>query len=187
MIPPKITLPELKERIKNFHFPEMVYIVGIRGYYLDTMGKEGENDRGIYDDAIILVGPNLYETYNANTDPSKYKPGIATLVPGLHYYKPGRHKIASPNGYPAFRPATPDESLPVTRDGNPGTSKGIAINIHKGGYNTTGSEGCQTIYPDQWLSFQVHAYKAMEKEGQHVIPYILIESELPTHSKTMSG
>lgn len=176
MIPPKITLPELKERINGFQFPEMVYLVGIRGYYLNTMGRPEENDRGIYDDAIILVGPNLYETYNANTDPSRYKQGIASLVPGLHYYKKGKHKIASPQGYPAFRPATPDESLPVTRDGQDGVVKGYAINIHKGGYTTTGSEGCQTIYPDQWLTFQVHAYKAMDREGQHVIPYILVEN-----------
>lgn len=177
MIPPKITLPEVLQKIKGFCFPELVYLFGIRGYYLNSMGKPGENDRGIYDDALILVGPNLYETYNANTDPSRFRSGIATLIPGLHYFKKGKHGITKPGGgYPAFRPATPDESLPVTRDGQKGVSKGIAINIHKGGYTTTSSEGCQTIYPDQWTDFISHAYKAMDREGQRVIPYILIEN-----------
>ena len=177
MTPPKITLAELQQKIKGIYFPESVYIVGIRGYYLDSMGKKGENDRGIYDDAIILVSPNVYETYNGNTDPSKYIKGIATLIPGLHYYKKGKHKISSPKGYPAFRPASVDESLLVTRDGKEGVSKGIAINIHKGSYNSTSSEGCQTIHPDQWNSFITKAYKAMDKEGQKIIPYILIENK----------
>lgn len=174
MTPPKITLPELQAKIPAFNFPEVVYLVGIRGYYLNSMGKPGENDRGIYDDAIILVGPNLYETFNGNTDPSRYKAGIATLIPGLHYYRKGRHGISKGSGYPAFRPDTADESLPVTRDGQEGIKKGIAINIHKGGYNTTSSEGCQTIHPDQWQKFITKAYKAMDLEGQRRIPYILI-------------
>lgn len=171
---PKITIQELKKKISAYTFPESVYIVGIRGYYKDTMGEKGKNDRGLYDDAIILVGPNYYQTFNGNTDPSRQKPGIASLVPGLHYYKKGQHKISGPNPYAAFRPATPDESLPVTRDGKEGISKGIAINIHKGGYNSTSSEGCQTLYPDQWLEFQVKAYDLMLNCGQKKIPYILI-------------
>ncbi|MBX3253903.1 MAG: hypothetical protein KF862_07145 [Chitinophagaceae bacterium] len=178
MTPPKITLRELKEKISGFSFPESVYMVGIRGYYLNSMGKEGENDRGIYDDAIILVAPNLYQTYNANTDPSKYRKGIATLVPGLHYYRKGKHGITKPGGgYPALRPDNIREELPVARDGQEGIFKGIAINIHKGGYTTTSSEGCQTVYPSQWDAFITNVYKAMDREGQRRIPYILIENK----------
>lgn len=177
MTRPKLTLQELKEKIKGYSFPEPVYIVAIRGYYLNSMGKPGENDRGIYDDAIFLVGPNLFLAFNANTDPSKYKPGVATLVPGLHYYKKGKHGITRPGGgYAAFRPDTVDESLPVYRDGKKGIYKGIAINIHQGGLYETSSEGCQTIYKLQWDEFQKTAYKAMSNEGQRRIPYILIEN-----------
>lgn len=175
MIRPKITLMELQPIVAGAgSFPEKVFIVGIRGYYLDSMGKPGANDLGIYDDAIILVGPGLYKTFNGNTDPSKERPGIASLIPGIHYYKKGDHHIGKPNAYKAFRPASPDESVPVTRDGQKGISKGIAINIHKGGYNSTGSEGCQTIYPDQYEEFQTAAYKAMDDAKQKTIPYVLI-------------
>ncbi len=176
MTRPKLQKWELLDKIKDFRFPELVALVGIRGYYLNSMGKPGVNDRGIYDDAIFLIGPDIFEPFNANTDPSRFKPGIAMLVPGLHYYKKGRHGLSRPGGgYPALRPDTPDESLPVYRDGKPGIHKGIAINIHKGGYNTTSSEGCQTIYPGQWNQFINAVYKAMDQEGQRRIPYILIE------------
>jgi hypothetical protein len=174
-----MTKPKLKldEALKYIQEPtHEVYLIGIRGYYLDTMGKEGKNDRGIYDDAICLVAPNLFLTFNANTDPSVYKPGIASLLPGTHLYKKGLHKITGPHPYPALRPASPDESVPVTRDGQMGTSKGIAINIHRGGYNTTSSEGCQTIHPDQWPEFIYAVYKQMDQFGQKVIPYYLVEN-----------
>lgn len=159
-----------------YNIIEAAYAVAIRGYYKETMGKAGQNDRGIYDDCIALVGLNYFKTFNANTDPSRFKPGIATLLPGLHYYKRGKHGISRPGGgYDAFRPDTPDESLPVKRDGKAGQFKGIAINIHAGGYNSTSSEGCQTIHPDQWKEFQRDAYKLMQDEGQRRFPYLLIE------------
>lgn len=171
-----MTRQELEEKIKQFPTPEAVRLVGIRGYYKDTMGVPGQNDIGIYDDAIFLIGPAIFKSFNANTDPSKHNPGIAKLVAGIHYFKRGKHGISKPGGgYPAFRPDTPDESLPVTREGKPGIHKGIAINIHKGAYSGTSSEGCQTIFPDQWFQFQTETYHAMDIEGQKRIPYILIE------------
>lgn len=176
---PKLSESEVKKIIADsgLKITEPVMFLAIRGYYLDTMGKPGENDRNLYDDAVFLIGPNFFLPVNANTDPSKYKPGIAKLCLGLHYLKKGKHGISKPGGgYPAFRPDTPDESLPVRRDGQAGIVKGYAINFHKGGYTTTSSEGCQTAYPDQWLQVQRKAYELMDKEGQKRIPYLLIEN-----------
>lgn len=171
---PQLSRAELEKLISDASFPEAVYLVGIRGYYRDTMGKKGENDRGIYDDAIFLVAPGYFQSFNANTDPSVHKKGIAVLKPGLYYYKKGHHRISRPPSYPAFRPDTPGEQLPVSRDGQ-GDSMGVAINIHKGSYNSTSSEGCQTIYPNQWLELQETAYQLMDQYGQKRIPYLLIE------------
>lgn len=151
-----------------------VYVVGVRGYYRDTMGKVGENDRAIYDDAMFIVSPDSFQSFNANTDPSQFKAGIATLVPGVHWYRPGNHGISRPGGgYPAFRPATPGEALPVMRDGKAGKSDGIAINIHRGGYTTTSSAGCQTIHPEQWDEFHAMLSAALKKAGMQKFPYIL--------------
>jgi lysozyme len=152
-----------------------VILVGIRGYYRDSMGEAGKNDRGIYDDAMFIIAPDFFGSWNANTDPScsdRQKPDVAVLSPGVHLYKKGKHKIASPLGYAAFRPATPNEELPVTRSGKP--SFGTAINIHKGGVNGTSSLGCQTIPPAQWESFRSTAYMLMDRYNQDKIPYVLI-------------
>jgi hypothetical protein len=151
-----------------------VKLLGIRGYYKQRMGNPLQNDVGIYDDAIFVVSERVFMAFNANTDPSVQRKGIATLKPGLHLYKKGNHGISKPGGgYPAFRPATTGEKLPVTRDGK--VSEGIAINIHKGSINSTSSEGCQTIYPTQWGEFQENVYSLMRANNQTVIPYVLIE------------
>jgi lysozyme len=153
---------------------DVVSLVGIRGYYRDSMGKAGENDRGIYDDAIFIVSPSAYVAFNANTDPSVRRKGIAVLKTGLHRYRKGLHGISRGPGYPALRPATPGERLPVTRDGT-GDDMGIAINIHRGGHNTTSSEGCQTIPPSQWEAFIALVYAEMNRYSQRTIPYLLVE------------
>lgn len=154
---------------------DKVVLLGIRGYYKRTMGDPGKNDRNIYDDAIFIISPDHFSAYNANTDPSRYRKGIATLKPGVHYYRKGNHGISKPGGgYPALRPATAGERLPVTRDGE-GDSLGVAINIHKGGRTTTSSEGCQTIHPDQWSDFINAVYEEMGRWDQSKIAYVLIE------------
>lgn len=173
---PKITKEEIAALIKDSAIDEAVYVVAIRGYYKNSMGKPGVNDRGIYDDAIILVAPNVFLAFNGNTDPSKFKAGIATLIPGLHYYKKGKHGYSSGKPYSAFRPATPDECLPVNRDGQTGVKKGLTINLHRGGEVYTNSAGCQTIHPTQWKQFQTTVYDLMTKESQRVLPYLLINA-----------
>ena len=160
----------IKARIED-----RVVLVGIRGYYLDSMGEKNKNDRGIYDDAIILLSPSVHATFNANTDPSIFKKGIAVLKTGVHRFCKGNHGISRPDGgYPALRPANAKEELPVTRDKD-GDSMGIAINIHRGGYNSTSSAGCQTIYPSQWNGFINIVYSEMKRYNQKTIPYLLTE------------
>jgi len=133
------------------------FILFVRGYYFRTMGDPAKNDRGIYDDAAFIVTPQTLASFNANSDPSAFRKGIATLLPGFYPYRLGNHGISRPGGgYPALRPATPGEALPVTRDGDPripSATPGIAINIHKGSLRSTSSAGCQTIHPSQWVEF----------------------------------
>lgn len=156
---------------------DSVALLGIRGYYFDTMGDANKNDRGIYDDAIFIISPQAYVSFNANTDPSIFRKGIATLKLGVHRFKKGKHGISKPGGgYPALRPANSKEELPVTRDGT-GDDMGIAINIHKGSYKSTSSEGCQTIYPDQWSAFINLVYAEMDRYLQKTIPYLLVENK----------
>jgi lysozyme len=165
---------DLAEGVMGNALPE-VFVVGVRGYYLDTMGAAGSNDRNLYDDALFVVSGDCFGGFNANTDPSAFKYGIASLIAGVHWYRPGNHGISRPGGgYPAFRPATPDEALPVMRDGKAGKSDGIAINIHRGGYTTTSSAGCQTIHPEQWDEFHAMLTKALTQARAKKFPYILI-------------
>ena len=162
-------------------FPE-IYLLGVRGYYRDSMGKPGVNDRGIYDDAIFVVGPETFVAFNANTDPSVCRKGIASLVPGWYPYKPGNHGITRPGGgYPAFRPATKGEELPVKRDGDPNVPSGrpgVAINIHRGSRNSTSSEGCQTIHPDQWDTFHSLVSLELKKAGLKTFWYGLTDGPI---------
>lgn len=172
---PQIKLPDILKKVGSLKPVVPVFLVALRGYYLDTMGEKGKNDRGIYDDAMVLVSPTAYATFNANCDPSIFRKGIASLTPGVHWFRKGKHGISRPGGgYPAFRPATPGEQLPVTRDGTSGVSQGVATNIHKGSYSSTSSEGCLTIYPSQWLSFQTLAYAEMDRHKQTRVPCVLI-------------
>lgn len=155
-----------------------LFLVGVRGYYRDSMGKKGVNDRGIYDDAVFIVYKGEVLSFNFNVDPSGYKEGVAILRKGIHWYKKGLHGITRPNPYKAFRPATPDESLIVNRQGQTGTSKGIAINLHRGGVNGTSSLGCQTVPPQQWIEFQTLVYGMMEELNISKFPYVLIDGPI---------
>jgi lysozyme len=153
---------------------DRVALVGIRGFHSETFASSG-NQRGIYDDAIILLSPSVHATFNANTDPSVFKKGIAVLKTGVHRFRKGNHGISKPGGgYPALRPANSKEELPVTRD-KEGDSMGVAINIHRGSYNSTSSAGCQTIYPSQWDGFINLVYSEMARYNQKTIPYLLTE------------
>lgn len=185
---PRLSSAELQNLIAPFavdrtKFP--VVVVGIRGYYKNSMGAPGVNDRGIYDDAIFIDSQQGMVAFNANTDPSSYRPGsgtdankgMATLNAGVWY----AHKFDLHRGkYLAL--CQKAGKVTVTRDGTPPypDTGYFGINIHCGGYNETSSEGCQTVHPGQWDSFialavdQVKRYFGQSWK-QQVVPYILLE------------
>lgn len=177
---PKMSKADVLKELSAFELDAYpVKLLGIRGYYKTTMGNPLKNDRGIYDDAIFIVAPDMFASFNANTDPSINRTGIATLTaPQVILYKVGMHGISGKNPRQAFRQAS--FGITVTRDDKDGIFKDSAkapfwINIHDGGYNTTSSEGCQTIPKSQWLSFNEALKDQLKRNGQGVVPYALIE------------
>jgi lysozyme len=204
MTRPQLTLPEALKYCEHAGVSDPIKLLGIRGYYKKTMGDPAKNDRGIYDDAMFLITPFIYRSYNANTDPSVTRKGVAVLQPGVYWYIKGLHNISKlnrknkkhddiyrrlmatgkdvkswPRTYWALRQ---DSDATVMRDDfdTPMTDDADArfwINIHKGSYNTTSSLGCQTIYPDQWEEFRENIYSEMARTGQKRVPYILMAND----------
>jgi hypothetical protein len=164
---------------------ERAHLVFIRGYYLDSMGAKGVNDLNAYDDAAFLVSPRLYESFNANTDPSfvsKSGRNLAMLNLGKYQFYKGKHK----GQYPALRTYPEGRVLPCTRAGVPATCS--HINIHKGGSNPrswdkTWSEGCLTIPDLQWPDFQPRVYAEMDFYKQKVIDVVLVENRLAANGR----
>lgn len=165
-----------------------VAVVAVRGYYLDSMGKPGVNDRSIYDDAQFIVWPDGYAAFVANTDPNGYRKGsgtgagkgMAMLKEGIHLYGTGKHK-----GRLAF---TQCEKFTVVRDGNPPYSDSgwHAINWHDGGNHSTSSLGCQTNRPGDFATLRPLLYSLLDTyenprrknaNGATVrsFPYVLID------------
>ena len=76
-------------------------------------------------------------------------------------------------------------AVTVTRDGEPPyeDTGWFGINIHRGGINTTSSEGCQTIPPSQWEAFirlvqdEMRRIYGDKSYKQATIPYLLIENQ----------
>ncbi|WP_306257648.1 lysozyme [Pararhizobium sp. IMCC21322] len=158
---------------------ESVSVLGVRGYYENSLGKKGANDRGLYDDAIFIIEPDGVHNFNANTDPSRFRKGIAQLKArqALRYI-PGPHGYNRKNGpYPAFRQ---DSECTVNRDGT-GEDTGIFwINLHRGGLTGTSSAGCQTIPPHQWNEFRTLLNTLLERYGQETFQYVLLdEADVP--------
>lgn len=168
--------------------PYRIFILGVRGYYAE-LGQPGVDDRGIYDDAIFLVSERGIVGFNGNTNPSKVrkgkgagaKKGMATLTPGLWQVHRFDYHVTSTKKYWAICQRAGE--VKVLRDGEDGQYEDVGflgVNIHRGGYTTTGSEGCQTIHPDQWKSFielaEVWAKSFYDKFWQRrVVPYLLVE------------
>ncbi len=197
---PKLSAEEVLKIIRHFKIPEEypLIVVGVRGYYLNSIGAAGKNDRGVYDDAYFLYSQLHFQSFNANADPSSYRAGygfgeakgMASLVEQAHYmWKIDKHK----GQYEALCQRL--GSCTVMRDGQSGPylqkNAYIGANNHKGGINTTASLCCQTIPPAQWDEYINLAKAIMQKrhgslteeiKGQKryrdlLIPGCLIEEE----------
>ena len=189
---PQLNEEEIRKIVKANNVPQSkfpVCVVAVRGYYLDSMGKSGRNDRGIFDDAIFIVTPDNIFRFEANTDPSRYRRGVgygsakgmAKLKTGIHMFGSGWHK-----NHMAFRQC---ESFTVDRDKKGGGSyreKGwFGINFHRAGYSSTSSLGCQTIRRGYFKIARSIIMREMKKHGNifgyndwkqkvRLLPYILI-------------
>lgn len=151
-------------------------IVGFRPWFA---GNRPGNERGIYDDAIVIWSPTCNLAFNGNTDPSIFRKGrgtgeetkgVAVLKAGAWLYQIGIHR----HSYTALVQAG---EVTVIRDGDPPypDTGWFGINIHRGSYNGTSSLGCQTIYPDQWESFIATVQSEMKRYRQKTIPYALVD------------
>lgn len=183
---PQLSRDGLLEKIHAAgHTLESLMVIGIRGYYRDTMGKPGANDRGIYDDAIFIATPDLFASYNANTDPSAWRKGSGTGAgKGMASLKPGLYRVHRCDLHKGKYEALCQRAGQVTviRDGNPPYEDTgfFGINIHRGGFNTTSSEGCQTIHPSQYDSFIANVHDQVKrlagaKWRSFTVPYLLME------------
>jgi lysozyme len=167
-----------------------VSVIGVRGYYEDSMGLPGQNDRGMYDDAVFVIGPKgLFKSFNFNTDPTSYRRGRASLLsPQRVTYKAGYHGYRSPHGHPAFRQAS---DVIVLRDRGVGhgtklgggrfkdsPSRRFWINLHRGGRATTSSAGCQTVPPSQWEEFYALVRAQLKEQGQKDFSYYLFDGPI---------
>lgn len=149
-----------------------VALVARRGYYRDTMGDPGENDINIYDDAIALVSPTAYATFNANCDPSRRAPGMANLKAGVWLYKIGIHGLSRPKEF-RYKALVQAKPVTVVRDDRGDDTGMFGVNIHRGGHATTSSLGCLTIHPSQWPGFIALVEEEMQRHGQMTIPLLL--------------
>lgn len=173
---PKLTRDECAGHWQKAHvLLDAPALLGLRGYYRDTMGAPGENDIGLYDDAICLWTPTTFRTFNANTDPSRQHPGVATLLPGVWRYRLGVHGLSKPKPL-QYRALVQAARVTVHRAAGANDTGWFGINIHRGSRTTTSSEGCQTIWPEQWAEFIDGVALALAREHATSIPYLLVEA-----------
>lgn len=147
------------------------FLLGLRGYE-----QPGLNSSGTYDDCICVVDPITFDAFNANTDPSKQGRGMATVItPQVVLYKIGTHNLNKDvsTQYQALVQAGP---IRVRREGIGEVPPGyFGINIHRGGVSTPGSEGCQTIPPNQWSDFMKAVWSTLRMRNLYSIKYLLVE------------
>lgn len=150
-----------------------VKILVVRGYYRDSMGKKGANDRAIYDDACFVCSPDGVQPFNANSDPAVWRDRVATIkAEQAIEYKPGLHGVSRGAGYPAFRQHA---NCWVERDNARDECGMFYVNLHRGGSSGTSSEGCLTIPPHQWDEFHDLVTRLLKKFNQPTFFVTLVE------------
>lgn len=176
---PKLSRQKALELLGSWDFSKYpIVVLGIRGYYKNSMGRPLLNDTGIYDDACAIITQTHFKVFNFNTDPSTIAEGRAMLEPGTwHSYKLGLHK----NQYLALVQRMGKVKVKRQSKKSPKgyiyTSGFFGINIHKGGTNQTNSLGCQTVPPSQWEDF-INTCKVYQEDigrEDKLISYKLIE------------
>lgn len=163
------------------------YVLAVRAYYRDSMGRAGVNDYGQYDDAFFIVSPLGITAWNGNTDPSKigWNPNadkyMARLQTGVWTFQRLKHHASRPDGYMAYgqgdRVVTVDR---VQKDGTVNVREtGIfGINLHRGGVNGTSSEGCCTVPAEQWQAFDQKLSSTMRTLARNHFDFILIDGPI---------
>lgn len=168
------------------YFPEF-YVLAVRAYYRDSMGKSGVNDYGQYDDAFFIVSPLGFTAWNGNTDPSRigWNPNadkyMARLQTGVWTFIHLRHHASRPDGYFAFGQGNNEVTVDrVEQDGDVRTSETgcFGINLHRGGVSGTSSEGCMTVPREQWDAFYTRLHNTMRSMGKQSFPLILINGPI---------
>jgi hypothetical protein len=172
---------DTERQLKSAGVSDPVCLVGIRGYYRDSMGAKGRNDRGIYDDCIVIVSPNVHAAFNASLDPDLYGKnpkvgkGYASLQQGVWRYKIGKHGIRRGNPYTALVQAAP---VTVIRDGGKQETGWFGINVHRGASprsRGTGSEGCSVLPPAQWPAFITLVETELKRNNAKTVSYVLTQ------------
>lgn len=165
---PKIT-DDLRIKLEAIYKrqTDKVCIIGLRGFY-----NPGNNQRAIYDDAIFIVSPGIIDSFNGNCDPGAYRERIANLIPGCWRYKLGIHGLSKPK-FLQYQALVQAKTVTVKRDKQGLDTGWFGINIHKGGYASVSSLGCQTIHPRQWSEFIDKVKHSMHIYAQKEINYIL--------------
>ena len=122
---PRLSREKVEAMARKAGVSASVYLVGVRGYYHDD---HEENDRGIYDDAMFLVSPQNFVSFNANVDPSVARKGIAKLKAGVWLYKLGIHGLTRPKPQ-RYRALVQAAVVTVIRDGQGPDTGMFGINI----------------------------------------------------------
>lgn len=158
------------------------FVLGVRGYYRDTMGEPLTNDYGIFDDALFVFTPFGFTSWNGNTDPSRigWNPNADKFMARLKVGVWQMVKLIHRGKYPAFGQSGNEVTVDrVKSDGTVAKSETgcFGINLHRGGSGTS-SEGCITVPREQWTSFYDTLASGMDATGQKSFPFILIDGPI---------